>query len=162
MSYHIRRKDREIDSKDNLFSIIKKCKYAVISVCHNNQPYIVTLSYGFDADNQTLYFHCAKEGKKIDFFKNNNKVCITIIEDNGYVKNTCEHEYRSIIIDGEMQFVQENTEKLRGINVFLDHYHESKEKLLMKIKTNSSTWINTQILKLKIDNITGKERNEKN
>ncbi len=69
MSYHIRRKDREIIDQSELNQIIARNKYATLALCHNNEPYIVTLTYGYDKNTKTLYFHCSKEGLKLDFIK---------------------------------------------------------------------------------------------
>ena len=48
--------------------------------------------------------------------------------------------------------------KLYGINILLDHFNESKEKMLAKIDTQSESWQKTQVLKVTIEEITGKER----
>jgi len=73
MSYHIRRNDREITDQNKIYDIIKNNKYAIIALCYNNEPYIVTLSYGFDEKDKSLYFHSAKSGQKIDIINKNNK-----------------------------------------------------------------------------------------
>jgi hypothetical protein len=45
--YHLQnRPDREITSDEEITGILRKGKYAVISMCRDNEPYIVTLSYG--------------------------------------------------------------------------------------------------------------------
>lgn len=45
----------------------------------------VNLSYGYDESSRALYFHGAKAGLKIDFLKTNSHVCLTIIDDRGYL-----------------------------------------------------------------------------
>jgi uncharacterized protein len=55
--YHMRRKDRQITDKDELSEILTQGKYAIISMCRDNEPYIVTLSYGYDKAKNALYFH---------------------------------------------------------------------------------------------------------
>ena len=47
-------------------------------------PYVVTMNYGYDRGGRALYFHCAKEGLKTDFVRENPNVCATVIEDLGY------------------------------------------------------------------------------
>ena len=63
----MRRKDREIQNTEDKIKIIEKCKYLRLGLSENNMPYIVPLNYGYSYENEklTLYFHCAKEGKKI-------------------------------------------------------------------------------------------------
>jgi nitroimidazol reductase NimA-like FMN-containing flavoprotein (pyridoxamine 5'-phosphate oxidase superfamily) len=48
---------------------------------------IVTLSYGYDSEKKTLYFHSAKKGLNWDFINSNKRVCATVIEDGGYIIN---------------------------------------------------------------------------
>ncbi len=66
--YHLHnRPNRELKSQTEIVNILKTGKYAVISMCADNEPYIVTLSYGYDELKNTLYFHSAKHGLKLDF-----------------------------------------------------------------------------------------------
>ncbi len=158
MNYHMRRSDRGITDRERLRSILKNGRYAVLALCDGGRPYAVTLSYGSDDASDSLYFHCAHEGRKIECLKNNANVCLTVIEDKGYVKNACEHEYRSIVVEGVMEFVDDEDERLHGIRVLLDHYRDSADKMLNKINTNSASWADTRVMRLKIETITGKER----
>jgi len=65
----IRRKEKEIKNKDEMIEILKKTKYLTIAMCQDNIPYLVTLTHGYDIKKNTIYFHCAREGKKIDILK---------------------------------------------------------------------------------------------
>ncbi|MHA2393727.1 MAG: pyridoxamine 5'-phosphate oxidase family protein, partial [Promethearchaeota archaeon] len=108
--YHMRRVEKEISDKENLIKIVKSRKYTTISLCKENEPYLVTLSYGYDESKNALYFHCSKEGQKIDFIKANPNVCGTVIEDNGY-EDGCGQAYRSVVFRGEMTIVEDIKEK---------------------------------------------------
>ena len=77
MSYHIRRTDREIKDDKDLGAIIERGRYAVIALSKNDEPYVVTLSYAYDKAENTLYFHCGKNGQKIDWIKANPQACVT-------------------------------------------------------------------------------------
>ena len=74
MVFHIRRKDREITINNHLKEALKTASYITIALCKNNEPYLVSLSHGYDEKKNCLYFHCASNGKKIDYLKSNNKV----------------------------------------------------------------------------------------
>ena len=82
----MRRKEKEIQSKDEMITILEKTKYITIAMCERNIPYLVTVTHGYDKDKNALYFHCAKEGKKIDILKQNNVVWGQALIDNGYVE----------------------------------------------------------------------------
>ena len=104
-------------------------------MCKTNEPYIVTLSYGYDNERHTLYFHCAKEGQKIDFIKFNPNVCGTVIEENGY-KDGCGQAFRSVVFRGKMEIVETLEEKKRGLEILIDHLEKDpttiKDKFLKK------------------------------
>jgi len=62
--FHIRRKDREITIDNQLKEALKTASYITIALCKNNEPYLVSLSHGYDEKKNYLYFHCASNGKK--------------------------------------------------------------------------------------------------
>ena len=75
----MRRKDREVTTVDGIKEILDSCKTACIAMVDGGAPYVVPLNYGYEIKdgNLIMYFHCAKEGRKIDILKRNNKVCFT-------------------------------------------------------------------------------------
>jgi len=81
--YHLKRTDKEITSSEEMLAIIKRGQYTVIALCQNDEPYIVTMNYGYDEKKNALYFHAALEGQKLEFIKHNPGACATIIEDLG-------------------------------------------------------------------------------
>ena len=84
--YHMNnRPNREIKNKVQINKLLHTGKYVTLALCKDNQPYIVTLSYGYDEATDSLYMHCADKGLKLDFIKENPNVCGTIIEDGGYI-----------------------------------------------------------------------------
>ncbi|MEK6621281.1 MAG: pyridoxamine 5'-phosphate oxidase family protein, partial [Planctomycetota bacterium] len=98
--YHLQKKEREITDPNELQAIIKRGKYLTIALCRNNEPYIVTLSYGYDEKRNAFYFHSRQKGLKGEFLRSNPNVCATIIEDRGYIMDECAHEFRSVVIWG--------------------------------------------------------------
>ncbi|MHA1985315.1 MAG: pyridoxamine 5'-phosphate oxidase family protein, partial [Promethearchaeota archaeon] len=130
--YHIRRKEKEITDEREILGILKNGRYTSISMSNENEPYIITLSYGYDQVKNALYFHCG-EGQKIDFIKYNPNVCGTIIEDNGYQED-CIQAFRSIVYRGKITIATELEEKKHGFEILIDHLEkkpsETKDKFL--------------------------------
>lgn len=48
MSFHVRRRDREITTSDALKKVLETTKYVTIALCLDNEPYLVSLSHGDD------------------------------------------------------------------------------------------------------------------
>lgn len=155
--YHMKKLDREITGQDELLSILKHGKYAVISMCRNNEPYIVTLSYGYDEGRNSLYFHSAKAGLKIDFIQENPRVCATVIEDGGYQNSQCEHKYASVVFWGDMYMVEDLAEKKHALVTMIDHLEEVPEPVKARLLKNDNVYAGVGILRLDINEITGKK-----
>ncbi|TLX71547.1 flavin-nucleotide-binding protein [Labilibacter sediminis] len=155
--YHLHnRPNRELKEETEINEILLNGKFAVISMCRNNEPYIVSLSYGYDLKNKCLYFHCATEGLKLDFIAANKKVCATVIEDKGYIQGECAHEYKTAVFWGEMFIVEDNEEKKHGMNILLEHL-EKKEDIVENLMLKSEkVYAKMNILKLNIDEIHAK------
>ena len=79
----LRRKEKEIKEKEEIIQILECTKYISVAMCRNDEPYLVTLSHGYDKEQNCIYFHCAQEGKKIDYLRENNKVWGQALIDKG-------------------------------------------------------------------------------
>jgi nitroimidazol reductase NimA-like FMN-containing flavoprotein (pyridoxamine 5'-phosphate oxidase superfamily) len=74
----MRRKDRKITDRAEIEAIIAKAQVCRLAMADKDRPYIVPLSFGYE-DN-TLYFHSANTGKKIDILKNNRQGKASFVE----------------------------------------------------------------------------------
>jgi nitroimidazol reductase NimA-like FMN-containing flavoprotein (pyridoxamine 5'-phosphate oxidase superfamily) len=157
--YHLNnRPDREITSPEELQDILRKGKYVTIALCRDNEPYIVTLSYGYDAERNTLYFHASGKGLKLDFLRANSLVCATVVEDHGYVMDDCSHNYRTVVFWGEMTILEDLNEKKHGMAVLLEHLEE-KPTVVQKFRLEADgLYHRISMLKLEIKQLHGKAR----
>lgn len=154
---HMQKKEREIKNKEHLFDILRSGKYTTVSLCRNNEPYVVTLSYGFGEDENTLYFHSAQKGLKIEFLNDNPYVCATVIRDEGYKKGKCAHAYRSVVFWGKMTVVDDLEEKKQGLNILLNHLEDEPDRLKERLLKGDQSYADLGVLKLEISRITGKQ-----
>lgn len=155
--YHMNRKDKEITEQNALSEILKRGKFISIAMCRDNEPYLVTLNYGYDGERKALYFHCALEGLKLDFIRANPHVCAQVIEDRGYKTGECDHAYRSIVFWGTMHTVEDLQEKKRAIDVLLNHLEDDPDRVREKSLKTDDVYREVGILRLDIDEMTGKE-----
>jgi len=153
----MRRKEKEINDKKTLLEILKNGKFTTIAMCRDNEPYVVTLSYGFDEEGNSLFFHCAQEGLKLDFIKQNPQVCATVLEDKGYMPNECNHAYNSVILRGKMCIINSIEEKKHGFDVLLSHLEENPDKLKKRFFKTNEPYETTVILRLDIESLQGKK-----
>lgn len=158
-NYHMNKKDKEIKDENELSRILTNGKYAIVAMCRENEPYIVTLSYGFDETKKTLYFHSALKGLKIDFINDNANVCATVIEDKGYQLNDCEHLYSSVVMWGKMSLIMDLDEKKYAMDVLLNHLEENPEPIKARNFKNDEMYNKFALLKLEYTEMTGKSSN---
>ena len=157
MNYHLQNKpDREITSTDEIEGLLKKGKYITIALCRNNEPYVVTLSYGYDSAGSALYFHASHKGMKMDFLKANSNVCASIIQDGGYIQDECKHPFKTLIVRGKLTEVESMEEKKHGMQVLLSHLEEKPSVVQHLALEAEGVFSRMAVLKLEIGEIHGK------
>ena len=113
MKYHMRRMDRAVTDPGKLEQVLKETQYITVAMCKDNVPYLVSLSHAYDPDGRRLYFHCASEGKKMDYMKANPHVWGQAIIDHGYVEGKCNHLYVTAMFEGTVHLAKDIAEKRR-------------------------------------------------
>jgi nitroimidazol reductase NimA-like FMN-containing flavoprotein (pyridoxamine 5'-phosphate oxidase superfamily) len=154
MSFHVRRKDREITDSAELKRVLKSAKYVTIALCMDNEPYLVSLSHGYDEARNCLYFHCAPEGKKLVFWKANNSVWGQAMLDYG-VTDECDYAYTSVHFKGTVTLIEDLSEKRHAIEVLVRQISENPEAKLAKIKLEKLA--KTTMGRIDISCMTGKK-----
>ncbi|MEW5908698.1 MAG: pyridoxamine 5'-phosphate oxidase family protein [Thermodesulfobacteriota bacterium] len=123
----MRRKEREIKIKEEMESIIRRSSVCRLAMIDGNHPYIIPLCFGYTED--TLFFHSAPEGKKIDILKINNSVCVEFDTDQEFIKNetACKWglKYTSVLAFGKASFIENPDEKRKALDVIMSHYSDA-------------------------------------
>jgi uncharacterized protein len=80
-------------------------------------------------NNNHLYFHSAKEGKKIDIIRKNNQVCFEMDVEGEIVKGqkACfwGMKYVSVIGFGQAFFIEDNIGKRKALDILMKKYASS-------------------------------------
>lgn len=124
----MRRKDREVSDIAGKEEIIKMCKTCYTAMVDGNNPYVIPLSFGYEIEGEvlTLYFHSAKEGKKLDILHQNSSVCFTMALEGEAInaeKTPCKsgYYYSSIVGKGNVEFVNDSEEKCKALTLLMKH-----------------------------------------
>ena len=129
----MRRSDREITDKAKIIEIIEKCDVCRLALADGNIPYVVPMNYGYEyTDGKlTLYFHGAKEGKKLDIIAKNPLACFEVdcshklVEADDAWNYTM--EYESVIGSGRIYLCAEKPEKIKALEQLMKKYAKGKE-----------------------------------
>lgn len=157
----MRRKDREITDLNTIKKIIEKCKIMHLGLSKDNTPYVVPLNFGFDPQNNLVYFHCASQGMKLDFLESNSLACLQFCT--GYNLSVPENpdqgcgygfNYESVTAWGKGAVVYDTAEKIRALKLLMIQ-QTGKDFEFTEKEAQTVT-----IVRIKIDSFSGKKRLE--
>lgn len=154
----MRRRDREIKEFDEIVKIIKKCDSLVLGLNDEGYPYLVPLNFGMDIEDGQLYlyFHCAKEGKKLDLIQKDNRATFEMDCNHNFIlyeeRMSCTMGYESVIGQGTIEIVAED-KKYDALKILMRQYHAED------FQFNTDMIKVTTLLQLKVEKLTGKRRN---
>lgn len=121
----MRKKNREMNAAWAL-DVMDKAPYITVSMTGNDgMPYSVPLSLA-RTDDDTFYFHCAMEGKKLDILRKNPAVCLTAVSKCkptvGPKDGSFTLEFQSAIAFGKAEIVADDTEKQDALRAICQRF----------------------------------------
>lgn len=134
--------------------VLKNAKFCHLAFAVDNEPYLVTVNYGYDKD--FLYFHSSQKGKKIEMMEKNPNICYEL----NYVgeiysnKNACNWgtKYRSLIGRGKAELLVTDADKVTGLKAIMNKYSGSSDH-----DFNENVMHHTNIYRIKIEDISTKQ-----
>lgn len=150
----MRRKDREITDKQTIEKILNDAQVVRIAMVDDGEPYIVAMNFAYT--DGVLYMHSAREGRKVDILKKNNKVAFQadtgvelVIGDEAC---SCSTRYMSVFGTGRAFLLEDIAEKTGALNAIMQKHtgrdgFEYPEKVFDR----------TLAIKVEIESMTGKK-----
>jgi len=149
----MRRKNQEL-SKKECDEILSNAKTGTLAVTGDeNYPYAVPLNFIYL--NNKIYFHCAKEGHKIDAIKKNSKVSFCVVSKDEVVPEVFGTDFRSVILFGCARIMNED-EFMPVILEFTKKYCPKEAESAVKAEINKD-FKRLCIVEIEIDHMTGKK-----
>lgn len=151
MFREMRRKDKQLSMEESI-EILKNNEIGVLSTLNENgYPYGIPLNYVYF--NNSLYFHCATVGQKLDNIKNCDKVSFCVNCDVELLPDEFNTKYKSIVLFGRACEASEE-EKIEALLEIIKKYSSNFiEKGKEYIEKSKGA---TKIYKINIEHITGK------
>jgi nitroimidazol reductase NimA-like FMN-containing flavoprotein (pyridoxamine 5'-phosphate oxidase superfamily) len=151
----MRRKDREITDIHEIVSVLERCRTIHIGINSEPVPYVLPVSFGVDTSQTmpVIYFHCARQGQKIDLLGDKKNVFVEA-ETFFKVEKTAggiTTRYESVMGTGLCERVTDPDEILEGLRLLLLHYDE-KDYPLDRCKGLQ----NLYVYRIRLTEITGK------
>lgn len=149
------RRKRQALPYEECAAVLHRGTSGVLAVAGDDgYPYAVPLSYVYDGEK--LYFHCAKNGHKIDAIARNPKASFCVIGKDQVVPEEYTTYFRSVIVFGAIRLLTDEREKRSAIEKLAVKYApssaaESRQKAINR------EWQPLCILEMDIAHIIGKE-----
>lgn len=130
-------------------------------VCHmgmvdtDNRPYTLPMNFGFEDD--FIFLHSGPEGKKINILNQHPEVCLSFSTDyqmyHQSEKVACSYgmRYRSVLIFGKVEFVEDEVEKQRILNIIMKQYSGRDD-----FSYNEPAVRNVKVMRVKIELMEGR------
>ena len=116
-------------------------------------PYAVPMSYVY-ADGK-IYFHCARQGHKIDAVRRDDKASFCIIDQDEILPEKYTTCFRSVIAFGKMRILEADDEKRAALEKLAEKYRpghtEDRDRAI------HAEFRGVCIMELSPEHITGKE-----
>ncbi|MBE5783130.1 MAG: pyridoxamine 5'-phosphate oxidase family protein [Clostridiales bacterium] len=120
-----------------------------------NHPYAVPLSFAYEKN--TVYFHCAPVGHKLNLIRENSYASFCVIAEDCVQPATFTTHYRSVIAFGRARIVEEKEEKLRALHLLIEKYANGIPGAQQEI---DGAFHRVTVVAMDVDEMTGKEARE--
>ena len=152
----MRKSAREIKDEVEIKQLFEDCQTIRMALYDEPYPYVVPLSYGWEERDGRfyVYFHCAKEGKKLDLIARDGRVCVEADTLHGYTDtgHSVTADYESAIAFGRAERVF-GSELEHGLELLLKHC-----KVDGYIAHECAALNITAVVKISVESITAKRR----
>lgn len=155
--YEIRRKDRLLDN-ERILELLEKEEYGFLSLGEsvNGYAYGIPISFAFDKTTNSIYFHCAPVGHKLENIRKNNKVSFCIVGRTHPIASKFTTLYESVIVFGIANIYPNNDEKRFAIRRLVEKY--CPEYIELGETYMEKSFHRTHTFSISIERITAKSK----
>ena len=150
----MRRFKQQLDAAE-CEQILKEATHGVLGLIGDDgYPYTVPVSHVYEGGK--IYFHCAREGHKIDAIRNNAKVSFTVVSRDDVMPKERTTAYISVIAFGKAQIVDDEA-GLRRIADLVGKKYSADYPELCRQETDEVIAANRMYcVEITVEHMTGK------
>lgn len=158
MFKEVRRQNRILEDEEHISELLRNSEYGFLNLgtTDNGYGYGIPMSYAYEEKTNSLYFHCAPEGQKVDMLQVNNKVSFCVVGITKPIGEQFTTLYESVIAFGKADIDLSDDEKRKALRLLVKKYSPEFEELGEKYMEKS--WKRTFTFKIKIEHITAKAK----
>ncbi|MBQ9021896.1 MAG: pyridoxamine 5'-phosphate oxidase family protein [Eggerthellaceae bacterium] len=143
-------------SEEEARQVLERGRWGTLAVLGDDAyPYTVPLNYAFF--NDAIYFHCAKEGHKLDALANSNKISFCVVERDTVVPQEFTSYYKSVVVFGRAHIVEDEAEKQESLYVLGMRYNPNRDATHAEM---SKAGGHLHMVRIDIEHLSGKQAKE--
>lgn len=150
----VRRQDRLMDEAKAL-KLLENGEYGVLSMVSDGGGYGIPVNYVWDG-NDSVYIHCAPEGRKLEALKDNNKVSLCVIGEVNLLPDKFTTEYESALFFGTAHIQLSDDEKMKALHLLIDKLSADFKDIGDKYANKS--FHRVEIIRIDFTEFSGKQK----
>lgn len=149
------RRSRQQLPENEVRSILESADTGVLAVNGDDgYPYAVPLNYVYA--NGRIYFHCAKEGHKIDALRRDPKVSFCVVDADDVIAEKYTTGYRSVIAFGRARIMEDEGQVFSAIEALAKKYVPMGSEAERRAEI-SGGMPKMAMVEIEIEHVSGKE-----
>lgn len=156
----MRRKEFDVKDENSINEILQTCEYGTLSLISEGKPYVVALNFVFFENS--IFFHGAKEGKKIEAINSNPNAAFLVVKPYSFIPSyfsdtmaacPATQFFASVLIEGKLKFIEDGDKKAEVLNALMKKFQkeDSFEKIAYDKAMYTKMLDKTTIIELKIE-----------
>lgn len=151
------RRIKQQTSKEECEYILQIAKRGVLAVVGDGgYPYAVPMDYVYEDGN--IYFHCAKEGHKLDAISYCDKASFCVLNDGEQESGEWWYHFTSVICFGRVRVVKTQDDAMEKLRMLGSKYFPNRDYLEEEMEKDAQRAV---VLVFTVENMTGKQIQEK-
>jgi nitroimidazol reductase NimA-like FMN-containing flavoprotein (pyridoxamine 5'-phosphate oxidase superfamily) len=140
--------------------MLKGTYHGVLVMCADNRPYAVPMNHGYA--HGRFYFHCAKEGRKLEIIRENPSVSYVVknyygAEEDFQDSMRCHGQWESVIAYGKAHVVEEHGSLKEAFKRFMAYYNKPDYEATEKVcETTGAIIVNVDEMTARRETADGK------
>ena len=156
----MRRAEFDVKDENSLNEVLETCEYGSLSLISEGKPYVVALNFVFFENS--IFFHGAKEGRKIKAIKSNPNASFLVVKPYSFIPSffsdtmsasPATQFFASVLIEGNISFIEDGNIKAKVLNALMKKFQseDSFEEIAYEKAMYTKMLDKTAIIELKIE-----------
>lgn len=153
------RRHRQALSRQECVQLLGAEKRGVLAVAGlDGYPYAVPLNFYYDPAEDRIYFHCARQGHKLDAIRACDRVCFTVYEQGWREEGDWSYHPASVVAFGRAAPVTDRETLLAKLRALGEKYYPTPEDVEGELQKDGDR---VCLMCIQVDHMTGKRVHER-